>query len=52
MDVRRWKIAEQTENIPLMGMQITKNGDTYVYDKVEIEPRVLNQKLFRFHTMK
>ena len=23
-DVRRWKIAEQTENIPLLGMEITK----------------------------
>ena len=47
-DVRRWKIAEQTENISLMGMEITKNGDTYVYDKVEIEPRVFQSKMYHF----
>ncbi len=37
-DVRRWKIAEVTENKPLMGVVITKNTDgtkTYNYKKVQ-----------------
>ncbi|PIF71525.1 RagB/SusD family nutrient uptake outer membrane protein [Flavobacterium sp. 2] len=37
-DVRRWKIAEDTENKPLMGVVITKNSDgskTYTYTKVQ-----------------
>lgn len=32
-DVRRWKIAEQTENVPAYGIDITKNGDTFSYVK-------------------
>jgi hypothetical protein len=37
-DVRRWKIAEVTENKPLMGVVITKKSDgskTYTYTKVQ-----------------
>lgn len=37
-DVRRWKIADITENKPLMGVVITKNGDgtkTYTYTQVQ-----------------
>jgi hypothetical protein len=37
-DVRRWKIAEVTENKPLMGVVITKNSNgtkTYTYTKVQ-----------------
>ncbi|WP_053004292.1 RagB/SusD family nutrient uptake outer membrane protein [Flavobacterium sp. ABG] len=37
-DVRRWKIAEVTENKPLMGVIITKNANgtkTYTYTKVQ-----------------
>jgi hypothetical protein len=37
-DVRRWKIADVTENKPLMGVVITKNSDgskTYTYTKVQ-----------------
>lgn len=30
-DVRRWKIAEVTENKPASGIQITKNGSTLTY---------------------
>jgi hypothetical protein len=39
-DVRRWKIAEQVENEPLMGMRITMNADqSFLYQKVQIEAR-------------
>lgn len=32
-DVRRWKIAEQTENVPAYGIEITKNGSTFNYTR-------------------
>jgi starch-binding outer membrane protein, SusD/RagB family len=39
-DVRRWKIAEVTENAPAYGMAITKTGDTFTYTrKVALEGR-------------
>jgi len=39
-DVRRWMIADQTENAPLMGMRITKTApNTFTYEKVHIEDR-------------
>ncbi len=40
-DVRRWKIAEQTENAPIMAMRIIKNGDgSFNYTVVKAEDRV------------
>ncbi|WP_207423209.1 RagB/SusD family nutrient uptake outer membrane protein [Desertivirga brevis] len=39
-DVRRWKIAEQTENAPAEGITITKTGNTLSYQKkVALEGR-------------
>lgn len=46
-DVRRWKIAEITENKPLMGVSIIKNSDgskTYTYK--EVQPRIFNPKQY------
>jgi len=34
-DVRRWKIADQTENAPAYGVEITKNGNTLTYTRKE-----------------
>jgi len=34
-DVRRWKIAEQTENVPAYGITITKSGDHLTYAQKE-----------------
>ncbi|MGA0557575.1 RagB/SusD family nutrient uptake outer membrane protein [Larkinella sp. VNQ87] len=34
-DVRRWKIAPQTENVPAYGIEITKTGTTYTYKTKE-----------------
>lgn len=46
-DVRRWKIAEQTENMPLMAMKITKNTDgTFNYLVVKAEDRVFHPKMY------
>jgi len=39
-DVRRWMIAEQTENASLMGMRITKTGaNAFSYEPIKIEDR-------------
>lgn len=41
-DVRRWKIAETTDNMPAKGVKILKNADgtfTYNYDYI-VQPRV------------
>jgi len=39
-DVRRWKIADVTENAPAGGITITKNGSNYVYTtKVALDGR-------------
>jgi hypothetical protein len=38
-DVRRWMIADQTENAPLRGMRITKTGNTFSYEVVKVEDR-------------
>jgi hypothetical protein len=35
-DVRRWKIAMEKFNFTMMGMQITKTGNNYTYNKVPI----------------
>ena len=32
-DVRRWMIADEVENEPGYGMKITKNGDSFTYEK-------------------
>lgn len=41
-DVRRWKIADQTDNGPVSGMKILKQGNSYSY-----EPFVIGQRVFR-----
>lgn len=39
-DVRRWKIASVTENKPLMGVMITKNGNNKTYNYFQVQARV------------
>ncbi|MBO9637999.1 MAG: RagB/SusD family nutrient uptake outer membrane protein [Siphonobacter aquaeclarae] len=34
-DVRRWKIAPQTESVPAYGIEVGKNGNTYTYTRKE-----------------
>ena len=48
-DVRRWKIAEQTESMPLMAMQITKNeNNTFDYLVVKKEDRVFKNHMYYY----
>ncbi|WP_203235067.1 RagB/SusD family nutrient uptake outer membrane protein [Mucilaginibacter terrigena] len=38
-DVRRWKIAEQTDNIQTKGMEITRNGNAATYKIFNVRKR-------------
>ena len=39
-DVRRWLIAEETANVPAYGIEITRSGDTFHYErKVALDGR-------------
>jgi hypothetical protein len=50
-DVRRWKIAEQTDNKPIHGMNITKGtrlNDDEFYQRVVADPRSFEKKNYFF----
>lgn len=48
-DVRRWKIAEQTENMPIMRMRITRTGpNTFTYLVEKAEDRVFTPKMYLY----
>jgi hypothetical protein len=42
-DVRRWKIAQATQNVDMKCMQIIKNGTTYTYNIIPINVNVHHQ---------
>lgn len=49
LDVRRWKIAENTLGVPVYGLKITKNiNGSFSYEKVKIEDRVFNAKMYLY----
>ena len=49
LDLRRWKIAEQVLNQPVMGLTIIKNGDgSYSYSPVEVEERFFTPKMYLY----
>lgn len=46
-DVRRWKIAPNTESQPARGVQITKNNDgTFTYNYFTVQEREWSDKLY------
>jgi hypothetical protein len=47
-DVRRWKIAEQTENIPLSGISISNNSGILSFDKFIVENRFFEPKMYLY----
>ena len=48
-DVRRWKIAEETENEPIMAMQITRENDgSFSYKVVKQEDRVFRDYMYLY----
>ena len=47
-DVRRWKIANVTENKPLMGILISTNGGTTTYERFKVENRIFQEKMYLY----
>ncbi len=48
-DVRRWKIAEQTENQPLRGMRISRDVTGLLsYETFTVEPRVFDNRMYLY----
>ncbi|WP_119079399.1 RagB/SusD family nutrient uptake outer membrane protein [Chitinophaga alhagiae] len=48
-DVRRWKIAMQTENKPIMAMSITRNdNNTFSYQVVKAEDRQFTERMYLY----
>ncbi|HEY9256892.1 MAG TPA: RagB/SusD family nutrient uptake outer membrane protein [Chitinophaga sp.] len=47
-DVRRWKIADITENKPLKGVIVTKNGNTFSYNYVVRQERNFKPALYHW----
>ena len=46
-DVRRWGIAEETENMPLYGMYVNGNGNDF-YKRTWFENRIFEKKMYFF----
>ncbi|MBC8987310.1 RagB/SusD family nutrient uptake outer membrane protein [Pedobacter sp. N36a] len=47
-DVRRWKIAEVTNNVMLKGMKITKTGNKLTYEVIDIKPHFFRPAFYLF----
>lgn len=45
-DVRRWKIAPQTEGQPLVAVTVTKNGSNFTYQYFTLQQRKWEDKLY------
>ncbi|WP_207513730.1 RagB/SusD family nutrient uptake outer membrane protein [Longitalea luteola] len=45
-DVRRWKIAEQTDNKRMHGQEVTKNGGVYSYKTIDVRPHVFRPAMY------
>ncbi|MGN6416446.1 MAG: RagB/SusD family nutrient uptake outer membrane protein [Pseudobacter sp.] len=45
-DVRRWKIAPQTDNKTMHGTEITRNGSTYTYQTINVRPHVFRDAMY------
>jgi hypothetical protein len=45
-DVRRWMIAGETLNVPLRGIEITKNADNFDYKVTDVENRSFQPKMY------
>jgi hypothetical protein len=47
-DVRRWKIAESTLNVPLRGLSITGTAAPFTYAPVDVESRTFVPKMYLY----
>lgn len=47
-DVRRWKVAEEAFDGPIHGLRITRSGEEFDYQLIEVEERVFTDKMYLF----
>ena len=47
-DVRRWKIVEQTENVPMMGFEIKRTGTAFSYRPFEVRRHIFRPAMYFF----
>ncbi len=47
-DVRRWMEAENSFGKPLRGLEITKNGDDFNYNVIDVENRAFSPKMYLY----
>lgn len=47
-DVRRWKIADKTDNKMMNGMEIRLNGDKKTYKEFGVRPHVFREAMYLF----
>lgn len=47
-DVRRWKLPIEELNQPLQGIHVYKSGNTYSYEKFNVENRIFEEKMYRY----
>lgn len=45
-DVRRWKIADKTDNGPVSGMKIIRQGADYLYNSFVMDERVFRDRMY------
>ncbi|MDB5024880.1 MAG: hypothetical protein JWP78_2635 [Mucilaginibacter sp.] len=45
-DVRRWKIADQTDNIQTIGMEVDRNGNTVTYKTFAVRQRNFRKAMY------
>jgi len=47
-DIRRWKLPVEELSKPLQGIHVVKTGDTYTYERFDVEKRVFEEKMYRY----
>lgn len=48
-DIRRWKIADRDDSVmlnPIRGVVITREGDSFHYDYVDVKPSTFEEKMY------
>jgi hypothetical protein len=47
-DIRRWKLPLEELNRPLEGILVKRSGNSYSYERFEVEKRVFTEKMYRY----
>jgi len=47
-DVRRWMLPVEELSKPIQGILVKRNGNTFTYEKFDVEERVFEPKMYRY----